>query len=140
MNNIRTSVRLGAAFALIMLMTLVIAFFSIRQFNVMGDTTAVITDRLNPQTELTASLLFYATDMSRLARNIILVSDKTQEAKFRQDYDAERRLSAELTARFPQLITSEKGKLLFDELKRQDALFFPFMDEVVSLGVQDRNE
>ncbi|MEN4709096.1 methyl-accepting chemotaxis protein [Pantoea agglomerans] len=140
MNNIRTSVRLGTAFAIIMLMTLAVTFFSLRQFSVMGDMTTKITDRLNPQTELTALLLFYATDMSRLARSIIIVNDKTQEAKFRQDYDAERRLSAELTARFPQLITSEKGELLFDELKRQDALFFPFMDEVVSLGVQDRND
>lgn len=134
MNNIRTSVRLGVAFAIIMLMTLAMTFFSIRQFSIMGDMTIKITDRLNPQTELTASLLFYAADMSRLARGIIIVNDKTQEAKFRQDYDAEKRLSAELTARFPQLITSEKGKLLFNELKRKDALFFPFMDEVVSLG------
>jgi methyl-accepting chemotaxis protein len=93
MNNIRTSVRLGTAFALMMLMTLALAFFSVRQFNVMGDTTAIITDKLIPQTELTDSLLFYAADMSRLARNIILTDDKAEEAKFRQDYDAERRLS-----------------------------------------------
>jgi len=140
MNNIRTSVRLGSAFALMMLMTLALAFFSIRQFNVMGDTTDIITDKLIPQTELTDSLLFYAADMSRLARNIILTDDKSEEARFRQDYDAERGLSDRLTAELPQLITSEKGKRLVDELKRQGMLFFPFMDEVVSLGVQDRNE
>lgn len=135
MNNIRTSVRLGSAFALMMLMTLALAFFSIRQFNVMGDTTDIITDKLIPQTELTDSLLFYAADMSRLARNIILTDDKSEEARFRQDYDAERGLSDRLTAELPQLITSEKGKRLVDELKRQGMLFFPFMDEVVSLGV-----
>ncbi|WP_313537625.1 methyl-accepting chemotaxis protein [Pantoea sp.] len=140
MNNIRTSVRLGSAFALMMLMTLALTFFSIRQFNVMGDTTDIITDKLIPQTELTDSLLFYAVDMSRLARNIILTDDKSEEARFRQDYDAERGLSDRLTAELPQLITSEKGKRLVDELKRQGMLFFPFMDEVVSLGVQDRNE
>jgi len=140
MNNIRTSVRLGSAFALMMLMTLALAFFSIRQFNVMGDTTDIITDKLIPQTELTDSLLFYAADMSRLARNIILTDDKSEEARFRQDYDAERGLSDRLTAELPQLITSVKGKRLVDELKRQGMLFFPFMDEVVCLGVQDRNE
>lgn len=140
MNNTRTAVRLGSAFFTMILMTLMLAFFGIRQFYIMGHTTEIITKKLHPQAEMSASLLFYATDMSRLARNIIISDDKAQQALFKREYDSEKKLSEQLTASIPHLLTSERARQIFSELKNREMLFFPFMDEAVNLAMQNRKD
>lgn len=140
MNNIRTAVKLGAAFTFMMLMAIALAFLGIKQFYIMGKTSEIITKKLHPQAQLSAALLFYSADMSRLARNIILIDDQATQARFRQDYENDRKASAELTVKIPPLITSAEGMLIFEEMKKRDELFVSFMDEVVALGMENRKD
>lgn len=140
MNNIRTAVRLGAAFALMMLMALALTFFGIRQLYIMGNTSDIINNNLHPQGELSTSLLFYSADMSRLARSMIISNDAAQQQKFRKSYARDRIIATQLTAKIPSLLTSEKAREIFADVKQKDAQFYPFMDEVVALAMENRKE
>ncbi|WP_200581592.1 methyl-accepting chemotaxis protein [Kosakonia sp. S42] len=140
MNNINIGKRLCAAFLLMMLLTLILVVVGISRLVVTGETTRLITDRLHPQSQDSALLLFYATDMSRLVRDTIIISDPSQLSEIRQSYDEEKQRTGLVTQQMLPLITTDRGRQMFAEMEKKQNLFFTFMDEVMALSMQNKND
>ncbi|QZY97652.1 methyl-accepting chemotaxis protein [Pantoea dispersa] len=139
MNNTRIGVRLSVAFAFMMLMVFFMALIGISRLVSLGSTTELIAGSLYSKSTASSELRFYTADMSRLARNVILINDPARRDKVFTDYQAERRKVDELTTLIQGQIDSVRGKEIFTTLKARGELFLPFIDEVVALGRQNRN-
>lgn len=81
MNNIRIGIRLGAAFGFMALLVMFMVLIGIIKINSLGQANDEISGSLYVKASTSLSLRYYTSDMSRLARNAILLSDATKREK-----------------------------------------------------------
>lgn len=141
MLNIRIGIRLGAAFVFLLAMLLVTALTGLIRIESLGDTAETLAGSRYQKAEAAASLRYYATDMTRLVRNlIILTGDPSRQASFRKDYDALREKMTVATERLDRLLTTSQGKILMEKVRNTGELYFTFSDDVATLGMQKKPE
>ena len=140
MNNIRIGIRLGAAFGFMALLVIFMVLIGIVKINSLGHANDEISGSLYTKASTSLSLRYYTSDMSRLARNAILLSDVTKREKAISDYRDERHKVDTLISLIGSQVNTPQGKEIFALLKARSALFLPFIDEVVTLSQQGKSE
>nr|WP_252988425.1 hypothetical protein [Pantoea stewartii] len=90
MNNIRIGIRLGAAFGFMALLVIFMVLIGVIKINSLGNANDEISGALYSKSSSSAALRYYTSDMSRLARNAILLKDVTKREKAISDYRGER--------------------------------------------------
>lgn len=140
MNNIRIGVRLGAAFGFMVLLVMFMVLIGIVKINSLGRANDQISGSLYTKASASLSLRYYTSDMSRLARNAILLRDITQREKAISDYRDERHVVDSLIGHMDRQVNSPEGKAIFNRLKTNAALFLPFIDEVVTIAQQGKSD
>jgi len=140
MNNIRIGIRLGAAFGFMALLVMFMVLIGIVKINSLGHANDEISGSLYTKASTSLSLRYYTSDMSRLARNAILLSDVTKREKAISDYRDERQKVDTLISLIGSQVNTPQGKEIFDLLKARSALFLPFIDEVVTLSQEGKSE
>ncbi|MFB6327548.1 methyl-accepting chemotaxis protein [Pantoea deleyi] len=140
MNNIRIGIRLGAAFGFMALLVMFMVLIGIIKINSLGQANDEISGSLYVKASTSLSLRYYTSDMSRLARNAILLSDATKREKAISDYRDERHKVDGLITLIGDQLNTPQGKEIYARLKDHSALFLPFIDDVVTLAQQGKSE
>ncbi|WP_324019774.1 HAMP domain-containing protein [Pantoea sp. JZ29] len=140
MNNIRIGIRLGAAFGFMALLVIFMVLIGVIKINSLGNANDEISGALYSKSSSSAALRYYTSDMSRLARNAILLKDVTKREKAISDYRGERHEVDTLIAQMGNQVSTSQGKAIFDQLNARSALFLPFIDEVVALAQQGKSD
>lgn len=140
MNNIRIGIRLGAAFGFMALLVMFMVLIGIVKINALGNTSDEISGSLYSKASSSLMLRYYTSDMSRLARNAILLSDVTKREKAISDYRVERHEVDRLIGVIDKQVSSPRGHEIFTRLKTHGELFLPFIDEVVALAQQGKSD
>lgn len=140
MNNIRIGVRLGAAFGFMVLLVIFMVLIGILKINSLGRANDEISGGLYTKASASLSLRYYTSDMSRLARNAILLRDITQREKVISDYRDERHEVDSLISHMDRQVNTPEGRAIFNRLKIRAALFLPFIDEVVTVAQQGKSD
>ncbi|KHD99218.1 Tar [Pantoea stewartii] len=140
MKNIRIGARLALAFGFMALLVIFMVLTGARKVISLGNTTDQITGSLYSKASSSASLRYYTSDMSRLARNAILLNDAGMKAKAISDFQGERREIDRLNDLLGSQTDSEQGRDIYRRLKSNAALFLPFIDEVVALAQQSKKD
>ncbi|PWK94312.1 methyl-accepting chemotaxis protein [Pantoea allii] len=140
MNNIRIGIRLGAAFGFMALLVTVMVLIGIVKINSLGNANDEISGSLYSKSSAAQSLRYLTSDMSRLARNTILLKDESQREKAISDYHRERHELDRLLGLLTKQVSSPTGLKIFDSLKARAGLFLPFIDEVVALAKNGKSE
>ncbi|WP_394564798.1 methyl-accepting chemotaxis protein [Pantoea sp. SGAir0180] len=140
MNNIRIGIRLGAAFGFMALLVIFMVLIGVIKINSLGNANDEISGALYSKSSSSAALRYYTSDMSRLARNAILLKDVTKREKAISDYRGERHEVDTLIAQMGKQVSTSQGKAIFDQLNARSALFLPFIDEVVALAQQGKSD
>jgi len=140
MNNIRIGIRLGVAFGFMALLVVFMVLIGVVKINSLGNANDEISGSTYSKAAASQSLRYYTSDMSRLARNAILLKDVSLRNKAIQDYHSERDAAESLMALLTREVTSPKGLEIFSLLKTRANVFLPFIDEVVALAQQGKSD
>lgn len=140
MGNIRIGIRLGAAFGFMALLVIFMVLIGIIKANSLGRATNEISGALYSKASASQSLRYYTSDMSRLTISAILLQDASLKEKAIGDYRSEEQEVKNLIASLEKQVSSQKGLEIFSRLRERADLFLPFMDEVVVLAQQGKND
>nr|WP_244557197.1 methyl-accepting chemotaxis protein [Pantoea deleyi] len=110
------------------------------KINSLGQANDEISGSLYVKASTSLSLRYYTSDMSRLARNAILLSDATKREKAISDYRDERHKVDGLITLIGDQLNTPQGKEIYARLNDHSALFLPFIDDVVTLAQQGKSE
>jgi len=139
LNNIKIGVRLGAAFAFILGMLLISALTALMRVQSLGDTAETLAGSRYQKAAAATSLRYYATDMTRLVRNIIILSgDSYRQASFKKDYDVLQEKMSAATERLDSLLTTQQGRVLMEKVRNTGRLYVSFSNDVAVLGMQKK--
>lgn len=140
MNNIRIGVRLGAAFGFMALLVVFMVLIGVLKMNALGNINDEISGVLYGKASSSSSLRYYTSDMSRLARNAILLSDASKREKAVSDFYKERSDVNRLIKLLGNQLNTLEGQEIYNRLKARSELFLPFIDDVVTLARQGKRD
>lgn len=138
MNNLKIGTKLCGAFGFLSVLVILMVLLGVSKINSLGKTTDEISGSLYSKASSSYLLSFYAADMSRLARNAILLTDSERLVKVINDFNDERAKVSEITKIIDSQVSTEKGRGIFSAVKMNESLFLPFIDEVVALAKENR--
>ncbi|MFD2051485.1 CHASE3 domain-containing protein [Pantoea stewartii] len=81
MNNIKIGIRLSAAFGFMALLVIIMVLIGVLKINSLGSANDEISGSLYSKSSASQSLRYLTSDMSRLARNAILLRDDSQRER-----------------------------------------------------------
>ncbi|QJW77375.1 methyl-accepting chemotaxis protein [Burkholderia glumae] len=139
MKNLKIGTRLALCFGALMVLVVITALMGIGRISALSATTTQITENIYVKAAATSKLGYAVLDMSRLARNMILSNDAESLRGFKRDYDARKAEVSQLMATLDANIHTGADRTLFDAVQAASEQFFPFMDDVVALGMQNQD-
>jgi len=140
MNNIRIGTRLGAAFAFILLLLVIVVFTGFSRIQSLGEMADTLAGSRYQKASTATNLRYYSTDLSRLVRNVILADTPDRKAVFKQDYD---RVHDKITATVDQvdaLLKAPKSRELIASIRSSGSQYLAFSDDVVTLGMAGKRD
>jgi methyl-accepting chemotaxis protein len=137
-SNIRIGWRLGMGFAVVLLLLVAIAVLSALQMGKINDGMADIVNDKYVKASLATDLAFRAMDNARLVRNMVLLSDKDQQAVNKAQYDANIAANNEHMKELDRLVKSPTGKAMLNNLIATLAPYRAFNNEVIALGLAEQ--
>jgi len=140
LNNMKIGSRLGAAFALVLLLTAAVAVFGITR---MASIQANF-DKVVKESNITVALVNGMTNqvnvLARTVRNVVLLTDMADMRKEVERIQEARAKYQEMSDKLDKLILSDEGKKIFAELKEARVQTKPFADKAIELGLANKNE
>ena len=140
MTNIRIGLRLGAAFGLILALLVTIALTGLTRIQSLGDTAETLAGSRYQKAAAAASLRYFATDMSRQARSILLADEPATKAGYRKNYDEMRDKTVAAIDHIDGLLRTKRGRELIEQVRTASTQYLTFADDVVALGMQGKRE
>ncbi|WP_442797219.1 methyl-accepting chemotaxis protein [Pantoea vagans] len=140
MNNIRIGTRLGAAFAFILLLLVIVAFTGLSRIQSLGETADTLAGSRYQKASAATNLRYYSTDLSRLVRNVVLADAPDRKAVFKKDYD---RVHDKITATVDQvdaMLKAPKSRELIASIRSTGTQYLAFSDDVVTLGMAGKRD
>lgn len=140
MNNIRIGTRLGAAFAFILLLLVIVAFTGLSRIQSLGETADTLAGSRYQKASAATNLRYYSTDLSRLVRNVVLADAPDRKAVFKKDYD---RVHDKITATVDQvdaMLKAPKSRELIASIRSTGTQYLAFSDDVVALGMAGKRD
>nr|WP_237172569.1 methyl-accepting chemotaxis protein [Pantoea vagans] len=120
-------------------MLLISALTALMRVQSLGDTAETLAGSRYQKAAAATSLRYYATDMTRLVRNIIILSgDPSRQASFKKDYDALQEKMSAATERLDSLLTTQQGRVLMEKVRNTGRLYVSFSNDVAVLGMQKK--
>ena len=140
MNNIRIGTRLGAAFAFILLLLVIVASTGFSRIQSLGETADTLAGSRYQKASAATNLRYYSTDLSRLVRNVVLADAPDRKAVFKKDYD---RVHDKITATVDQvdaMLKAPKSRELIASIRSTGTQYLAFSDDVVALGIAGKRD
>jgi len=140
MNNFRIGTRLGAAFAFILLLLVIVASTGFSRIQSLGETADTLAGSRYQKASAATNLRYYSTDLSRLVRNVVLADAPDRKAVFKKDYD---RVHDKITATVDQvdaMLKAPKSRELIASIRSTGTQYLAFSDDVVALGMAGKRD
>ena len=132
--NLKIGRKLGAGFALVLLLLIAISTTSLMRISAMSSSITYLADDQIPKIEMSNKLMINAMLMARAIRNVVITTDKNVEkAQFEIIADA-RKQNNEIIDKLKPLVTTEKGKILLGKIVESTAKYDRSLDKLVSLA------
>nr|WP_238329352.1 methyl-accepting chemotaxis protein [Pantoea vagans] len=120
-------------------MLLISALTALMRVQSLGGTAETLAGSRYQKAAAATSLRYYATDMTRLVRNIIILSgDSSRQASFKKDYDVLQEKMSAATERLDSLLTTQQGRVLMEKVRNTGRLYVSFSNDVAVLGMQKK--
>jgi len=132
MKNLKIGLRLGIAFAAMIVLIVVVAMMGVAKMRAQEDQTTHITTNLVPTLAASNELSYHAVDIARIVRNLILL---TSEADLASNKAALEKAGAASTARMAEieaLLYSDEDRTAFAAVSTARANFRTFTDQVIA--------
>jgi len=138
--NMKVGARLGLGFALIILVSLVVAIFGSVQLGAVNrEVTKIVDDRM-VKVEQLAHIKDNVNLIARSVRNLVLLSDEKDMQAEKQRMEEARTHNGELLKKIGASIKSEKGRALLQKVTEFRAPYSAVTDKVIALGLAGKDD
>ena len=139
MGNLKIGTRLGLGFAMMMLLVLVMGLFGINRLAILDDQADKMSEDYYPKTVLANAIIDNVNIIARSSRNLLLMSDKAEEAKERQRIVEARKIVVENFSQLEKSIASVKGKELLAKSLEARAKYVTSTDLFMKLDAEGKD-
>ena len=139
MKNLKLRVRLGLAFATIMLLMLVVSVAGITRLAEQNKGTDEIAETIYPKARAAQQLSYRVMDIARLIRNLILVENDALAAN-KASFDKDRELVAEQLEFLKKTASTPEEKRLIGVVDTAGAAYMQYSLGVVQLALDGRKQ
>ena len=140
LRSVNLSKRLALGFGLMLVLLAIVVVLSVTRLGQQAGATLAVTHDVYPKVEAAQTIAYSVMDIARVTRNLLLVTDKAQEAANQAAHDKDRATIEEKLAFLDQRMTSDSGRALLADLRAKAADYFAFTDDVMEVGRKDRKE
>ena len=140
MKNLKLRVRLGLAFAAIMLLMLIVSIAGITRLAEQNEGTEEITRTIYPNARTAQQTAYQVMDIARLIRNLILVEDEASLAANKASFDKDRAQVAEQLDYLKKAASTPEEKRLVGIVDATGAAYMQYSLGVVQLAVEGRKK
>lgn len=140
LSDLKVGVRLGAAFALMIVLLFVVALVGITRLQESNQTTAKVVKDRYTKAALSVRLRDSVNTGAVNLRTALLFSDPAQAKKYLEQLTTTRKGSQEIMARLEKLNTTPTGKALFKDINDTRAKYAPARDRTAKLYLEGNRE
>ena len=133
-NNLKIGMKLGAGFALVLVLLIVISVVSLMRINDMTAETKEITEDRMPKIEMSSYIMIDTLKVARAIRNLLLRTDQKAEKEQMEIIADSRKRNNEVMEKFKVSVKSEKGKQLLDKMTESRTKYGQAIDTIVPLA------
>jgi len=134
LNNLKIGVRLAIGFGIMLVLLVAISTISLTRINDINAATGMIVDDRMPKIEMSDDIMINTMTMARSLRSVILSNDKSFE-KAQVDLVMDlRKRNADILDKLKPMITSTKGKELFEKMTEARAKYATAVDTIIPLA------
>ena len=137
-SNMKIGQRLGLGFSAVLVLLAAVAGLGVWQMAGMNaDTNVAVNDRY-PKTAIADDLAFRVMDNTRIVRNLVLLSDKDQQATNLAKYDANSVANNEHFAELDKTVTNPKARELLKAMEADMVAYRAYSTEVKDLALAEK--
>ncbi len=140
MKNLEIGTRLGAGFALVLLLMLGMTTIALTRMAALDDDTNFIVRSEFRKVLLAQDLLDAANKMARSSRNMLLVGDAAATAKEQEAIDEQRRVLDQRLEQLGALLITDKGREMHQSIAQRKAPFLASLDELQRMVAEGRKK
>ncbi len=140
MASIRTltlATRLALGFGTMMLLIALIVGIGVNRLSLQQRALESVTEHAYPKVEASQTIAYTVLDIARVARNMILLTDKPAEAKNLAVYEKDRATIDAKLAILDRLVETDAGRAALAEVKSTGAAYIAFTQEVLEAEKND---
>ncbi|SFE60103.1 methyl-accepting chemotaxis protein [Paracidovorax wautersii] len=139
MKNLKLGLRLGLGFALVLVLMALVTALNLVRLNQQDHVSQGLINELYPKANASQQLSYVTLDISRVVRNIIILTDDSQMAPNKAVLDKSIAQTADYIATLDRLAETAEERTLIQEIKTQSAAYIAFSKDVADLGLQNKN-
>ena len=139
MKHLKIGLRLGIAFAVMILLLAAVALVGVNQLNAQDRQATEVTGDILPKLAAARTLLYISADNARLVRNIILSTDGASMATNKAALDAGQARATEATALLDRLTDTDQGRAVLATIHAHQRAYRDFTSQVVNLALENEN-
>ena len=132
-SNMKIGTRLGLGFGTVLVLLAMVVGLGIARLAALNDGMNNIVKQTYPKVEMAQNIIKNNYQVARAVRNMALTSDPSLIAREHAILAERRKEITEILARLDPLITREKGKELFKDVKEKRAAYITVLDQVLQL-------
>ncbi len=139
MKNLKLGLRLGLGFALVLVLMALVTALNLVRLNQQDHVSQGLINELYPKANASQQLSYVTLDISRVVRNLIILTDDSQMAPNKAVLDKSIAQTADYIATLDRLAETAEERALIQEIKTQSAAYIAFSKDVADLGLQNKN-
>ncbi|MDQ2136748.1 methyl-accepting chemotaxis protein [Alcaligenaceae bacterium B3P038] len=139
MKHLKIGLRLGIAFAVMIVLLVAVALVGVNQLNAQDRQANEVTGDILPKLAAARTLLYISADNARLVRNIVLATDGASMVASKSALDAAQARATEATATLDKLVDTDEGRAIFAAIQVNQRAYRDFTAQVVNLALENEN-
>jgi methyl-accepting chemotaxis protein len=139
MKNLKLGPRLGLGFALVLVLMALVTALNLVRLGQQDSVSQNLVAEIYPKANTSQQLSYVTLDLSRVVRNIIILSDEAEMAQNKAVMDKTIAQTADYIATLEQLADTSEERALIQDIKTHSAAFIAFSKDVAELGLQNKN-
>ncbi|MHB1301794.1 MAG: methyl-accepting chemotaxis protein [Burkholderiales bacterium] len=132
--NLKIGMKLGVGFAFVLALLITVSAISLIRISGISSATNVIVNDRMPMVSMADEVMQNTLEIGRSERDLLLSTDKAVEKAQMEKIEALRKRNTELTDKIKPMISTEKGKMLFDKSEVLRGKFSDALDKIIPLS------
>lgn len=132
--NLKIGMKLGVGFAFVLALLIIVSAIALMRISSISSATNVIVDDRIPMVAMADEVMANTLEIGRCVRDLILSTDKSFERSCMERIQTLRKRDADLADKIKPMISTEKGKALFDKSEELRGKFSEVLDRIIPLA------